>query len=100
VKTIHQKCPFCGGKMTPIYNGNLKRHIIHSWECNRKSCQFHSEYFGGDGLEHRNMKVINKMQARIETLKKENEALENKISDLRLSSSLDREAFTVMQQGM
>lgn len=67
-KQVKEPCPFCNGTMTPIYNGNTERLVIHSWECSRASCQFNSEYFGSNALEHRNYKKIKDMQARISQL--------------------------------
>ena len=67
-----EKCPFCGGVMTPIYNAvygsNRKYRTIRSWECSRAGCQFNPDYFGGQELEHRNLKKIMKMQKRITEL--------------------------------
>ena len=70
-KQVKEPCPFCGGTMTPIYNGNTERLVIHSWECSRASCQFNSEYSGYNALEHRNYKKIKKTQARIAELEAE-----------------------------
>ena len=74
MKQKTEKCPFCGGVMTPIYNaiyGNRKYNTIRSWECSRAGCQFNPDYFGSQELEHRNLKKIMKMQARIDELEKQ-----------------------------
>lgn len=68
MNTQNIPCPFCGGKMTPIMNGNARRNVIHGWECSRANCQFSPKYFSGNELEHRNLKKILMMQARIEKL--------------------------------
>ena len=83
-KQVKEPCPFCGGTMTPIYNGNTERLVIHSWECSRASCQFNSEYFGDNALEHRNYKKIKKMQNRITELEFDNRSLVEQMNKMAL----------------
>ena len=69
MKKITKKCPFCGGTLTPVYNGNLKTKVILFWECSKRSCQFG---IGGDnaqeGITDKNLKMIEAMQAKIDEL--------------------------------
>jgi hypothetical protein len=85
MKQKTEKCPFCGGVMTPIYNavyGNRKYHTIRSWECSRAGCQFNPDYFGSQELEHRNLKKIMKMQNRITELQADNRSLVEQMNQM------------------
>ncbi len=89
MKQKTEKCPFCGGVMTPIYNavyGNRKYHTIRSWECSRAGCQFNPNYFGSQELEHRNLKKIMKMQNRITELEFDNRSLVEQMNKMAITT--------------
>jgi hypothetical protein len=43
---LTKKCFFCGGTLTPIYDGKWERERIGWWECSRVKCQFNDDAFG------------------------------------------------------